>query len=103
MAGGASDAPVSGGSAVCTIPAVLLIGTVDCLRNGTSFELPDVDGRPITPAEQRATVAEHYQIAPEIRAGHCAASNARSRARPTQRTQQGVAWRCKVTPGPIPA
>jgi len=90
-------------SAVCTIAAVLLTRIVACLRNGTAYELRDVDGRPISNAEGRAIVAERYQIPPEIRAARRAVSNARSRARRDERTQQGVAERSKVTPVPIPA
>jgi len=83
--------------------AVLLTRIVACLRNDTAYELRDVDGRPISNAEGRAIVAERYQIPPEIRAARRAVSNARSRARRDERTQQGVAERSKVTPVPIPA
>ena len=54
-------------SALCTIATVLLTRIVACLRNGTPYQLRDVDGSPITAAQGRAIVAERYQIPAEIR------------------------------------
>jgi hypothetical protein len=88
-------------SALCTIATVLLTRIVACLRNGTLYELRDVDGRPITPAQGRAIVAERYQVPPEIRAARRVVSNARSRQRRwDERTKQGVAKRSTMTPVP---
>jgi transposase len=88
-------------SALCTIATVLLTRIVACLRNGTLYELRDVDGRPITPIQGRAIVAERYQVPPEIRAARRVVSNARSRRRKwDERTKQGVAKRSTMTPVP---
>ncbi len=38
-------------AATCTIDAVLLTRIVACLRKGTTYQLRDVDGTPITAAE----------------------------------------------------
>src|SRR5919201_1098925 len=55
-------------SALCTIATVLLTRIVACLRNNALYQLRDVDGSPIDPAQGRAIVAERYQIPPEVRA-----------------------------------
>jgi hypothetical protein len=52
-------------SALCAIATVLLTRIVACLRNNTPYQLRDVDGSPITPAQGRAIVAERYQIHPK--------------------------------------
>jgi len=91
-------------SALCTIATVLLTRIVACLRNHTPYQLRDVDGQPITPAQGRAIIAERYQIPPEIRAARRAVSNARSRQRGwDERTKQGVAERSTMPPVPQPA
>jgi hypothetical protein len=55
-------------SALCTIATVLLTRIVACLRTNALYQLRDVDGSPITPAQGRAIVAARYQIPPEVRA-----------------------------------
>jgi hypothetical protein len=88
-------------SALCTIATVLLTRIVACLRNRTPYQLRDVDGSPITPAQGRAIIAERYQIPPEIRAARRAVSNARSQQRGwDERTKQGVAERSTMPPVP---
>jgi hypothetical protein len=52
-------------AALCTIAAVLLTRIVACLRSGQPYQLRDLDGRPITPSEGRAIVAQRYRIPPE--------------------------------------
>ncbi len=90
-------------SATCTIATVLLTRIVACLRNGTPYELRDVDGSAITAVQGRAIVAERYQIPAEIRAARRAISKVRSEQRRDERTRQGVATRSTVTPVPQPA
>jgi hypothetical protein len=88
-------------SALCTIATVLLTRIVACLRNDTPYQLRDVDGSPITPAQGRAIVATRYQIPPEVRAARRVISNARSRhRRGDERIEQGVAKRSTMTPVP---
>jgi transposase len=88
-------------SALCTIATVLLTRIVACLRNNAPYQLRDVDGSPITPAQGRAIVAERYQIPPEVRAARRVISNARSRQRRRdERIEQGVAKRSTMTPVP---
>lgn len=90
-------------SATCTIAGVLLTRIVACLRNGERYELRDVDGTFITPAEGRAIVRERYRIPPEVRAARRAHTGAQRRPRRDERTKQGVAERSKVTPVPLSA
>jgi hypothetical protein len=88
-------------SALCTIATVLCTRIVACLRHGIPYQVRDVDGSPITPAQGRAIVAERYQIPPEVRAARRVISNARSRHRRwDERIEQGVAKRSTMTPGP---
>jgi hypothetical protein len=88
-------------SALCTIATVLLTRIVACLRNNALYQLRDVDGSPITPAQGRAIVAARYQIPPEVRAARRMISNARSRQRRRdERIEQGVAKRSTMTPVP---
>ena len=88
-------------SALCTIATVLLTRIVACLRNGTPYQLRDVDGSPITPEQGRAIVTERYQVPPQVRAARRVISNARSRHRGwDERIEQGVAKRSTMTPVP---
>jgi hypothetical protein len=88
-------------SALCTIATVLLTRIVACLRTNALYQLRDVDGSPITPAQGRAIVAARYQIPPEVRAARPVVSNARSRQRGwDERIEQGVAKRSTMTPVP---
>jgi hypothetical protein len=64
-------------SALCTIATVLCTRIVACLRNDTPYQVRDVDGSPITPAQGRAIVAERYQIPPDVRAARRTISNTR--------------------------
>lgn len=90
-------------SATCTIATVLLTRIVACLRNGTPYQLRDVDGRAITEAEGRAIVAERYQIPPEIRAARRTISNTKATTRRDERVTKGVDKRSKTPPVPTPA
>jgi hypothetical protein len=88
-------------SALCTIATVLLTRIVACLRNGTPYQVRDVDGSPITPEQGRAIVARRYQVPPEVRAARRVVSNAHSRHRRwDERIEQGVAKRSTMTPVP---
>jgi len=60
--------------ALGTIATVLCTRIVACLRNNTPYQIRDVDGSPITPAQGRAIVATRYQIPPQVRAAHPTAS-----------------------------
>ena len=81
-------------SALCTIATVLLTRIVACLRNGTPYQLRDVDGQLITPEQGQAIIAERYQLPPDVRVARRVVSNARSRQGGwDERTKQGVAKR----------
>jgi transposase len=54
-------------SALCHIGAALLTRIVACWRRGEPYIIRDLEGRPITAAEGRALVAEHYPISRELR------------------------------------
>jgi hypothetical protein len=90
-------------SATCTIAAVLLTRVVACLRNGTHYELRDVDGTPITVEQGRAIVAERYQVPAEVRAARRTLSKARSATRRDERVKKGVAERSETPLAPTPA
>jgi Transposase IS116/IS110/IS902 family len=55
-------------SAVCHIAATLLTRIVACWRAGTPYQLHDLDGTPITPAQARAIIADRYTVPAPIRA-----------------------------------
>ncbi len=90
-------------AALCTIAAVLLTRIVACLRSGQPYQLRDVDGRPITPAEGRSIVTQRYRIPPEIRAARRCMTSTHRPPRRDERAKQGVAKRSKATPAPMPA
>jgi hypothetical protein len=90
-------------SATCTIAAVLLTRIVSCLRNGTHYELRDVDGTPITAERGRAIVADRYQIPPQVRDARRTISKTRSATRRDERVKKGVAERSKTPLVPTPA
>lgn len=90
-------------AALCTIAAVLLTRIVACLRSGQPYQLRDVDGRPITPAEGRSIVTQRYRIPPEIRAARRCMTSTHRPPRRDERAKQGVAKRSKATPAPMSA
>ena len=54
-------------SALCHIATTLLTRVVACWNNHTPYQLRDIDGRPIDPAEARSIIADRYQIPDHIR------------------------------------
>lgn len=90
-------------AALCTIAAVLLTRIVACLRSGQPYQLRDVDGRPITPAEGRSIVTQRYRIPPEIRAARRCMTSTHRPPRRDERAKQGVAKRSKATPAQMSA
>jgi hypothetical protein len=87
-------------SATCTIATVLLTRIVSCLRNGTHYELRDIDGTPITAEQGRAIITERYQIPAEIRATRRSISKIASATRRDERATKGVAERSETPPVP---
>jgi hypothetical protein len=90
-------------AALCTIAAVLLTRIVACLRSGQPYQLRDLDGRPITPSQGRAIVAQRYRIPPEIRAARRSLTSTQRPPRRDERAKQGVAKRSTATPAPTRA
>ena len=90
-------------SATCTIAAVLLTRIVACLRNGTAYELRDVDGTPITADEGQAIVQKRYQIPADVREARRSISKTQSAARRDERVKKGVAKRSETPLVPTPA
>ena len=90
-------------SATCTIAAVLLTRIMACLRNGTVYEIRDVDGTTVTPAEGQAIVADRYQIPLEIRVARRSISRERSVTRRDERVKKGVARRSETPLVPLTA
>lgn len=54
-------------SALCHIATTLLTRIAACWRNGTLYQLRDLDGREITPEQARAIIAERYTIPAQLR------------------------------------
>jgi transposase len=54
-------------SALCHIATTLLTRIAACWRNGTPYQLRDVDGHEITAEQARAIIAERYTVPPELR------------------------------------
>jgi transposase len=89
-------------SATCTIAAVLLTRIVSCLRNGTHYQLRDVDGTPITVEQGTAIVTARYQIPAEVRAARRSISKVASATRRDERAKKGVAKRSETPLVPTP-
>jgi hypothetical protein len=49
-------------SAVCHLATMLITRIATCMRNGTPYQLRDVDGTVITESEGRAIVKERFQL-----------------------------------------
>jgi transposase len=54
-------------SAICHLATMLITRIATCMRNGTPYQLRDVDGTAITESEGRAIVKERYQLDPRRR------------------------------------
>ena len=54
-------------AAVCHVATTLVTRIAACWRSGQHYVVRDVDGRPDTPVEARAIIAERYAIPPEAR------------------------------------
>ena len=71
-------------SALCHIATTLLTRVVACWNNHTPYQLRDVDGRPIDPAEARSIIAERYQIPDQLRRARATTGTGR-RSKESQR------------------
>ena len=71
-------------SALCHIATTLLTRVVACWNNHTPYQLRDVDGRPIDPAEARSIIAERYQIPDQLRRARATTATGR-RSKESQR------------------
>ena len=54
-------------SALCHTATTLLTRIAACWRNGTPYQLRDLDGRPITAEQARLIIAERYTVPAELR------------------------------------
>jgi transposase len=80
-------------SALCHISTVLLTRIIACWRAGTHYQIRDLDGTPLTAAQGRAIITEHYRVSDELRA-----------QRRTSHTKTGASRRHQESPGaPAPA
>jgi transposase len=71
-------------SALCHIATTLLTRVVACWNNHTPYQLRDLDGRPIDPAEARSIIAERYQIPDQLRRARATTGTGR-RSKESQR------------------
>jgi hypothetical protein len=71
----------------------LLTRIIACWRAGTHYQIRDLDGTPLTAAQCRAIITEHYRVSDELRA-----------QRRTSHTKTGASRRHQESPGaPTPA
>ena len=54
--------------AICVVAAHLAERAWTVMRRGTPYLICDTNGRPVTPAQAKAIIAEHWTVPPEIRA-----------------------------------
>jgi hypothetical protein len=90
-------------SAVCTIAATLLTRIAACLRNGTTYQLRDELGQPITETEGRAIVAARYTITAEVRAARRRTTPSRHPRRNERAKTEVDNRRSEAPPVPQPA
>jgi hypothetical protein len=55
-------------SALCHISTALLTRIIACWRAGTPYQIRDIDGTPLTPAQGRQVITQRYQVPAELRA-----------------------------------
>jgi hypothetical protein len=80
-------------SALCRIAPALLSRIIACWRAGTSYQIRDTDGTPLTAAQGRAVISARYQVSAELRA-----------RRRTSHAKTGTSRRHQESPGaPTPA
>lgn len=74
-------------SALCHIATTLLTRIASCWKNHTPYQLRDVDGTPVTPAEARDIIAERYTVPEQIRRARAttAAAGTGRRSKESQR------------------
>jgi transposase len=80
-------------SALCHISTTLVTKIIACWRAGAHYQIRDLDGTPLTPAQGRAIIAARYRVRDDIRA-----------QRRTSHTKTGASRRHQESPGaPTPA
>jgi hypothetical protein len=55
-------------AALCVVAASLAERAWTAMRRGTPYVICDTDGRPVTPAQAKAIIAERWTVPPEMRA-----------------------------------
>ena len=92
-------------SAVCHVATTLLTRVAACWRAGETYVLRDIDHWPITGAEGRAIVAEHYKIPAEVRRARRTTSDAKTikgrAGRRNERSQNASTLDPPTRPEPI--
>ncbi len=72
-------------SALCHIAPALLTRIVACWRRGEPYIIRDLEGRPISAAEGRRIVSQHYLISSQLREDRRSISQSRSTPERTSR------------------
>jgi transposase len=80
-------------SALCHVATALLTRVVACWRSQTPYQLRDVDGRPVSPAEARHIIATQYTVPDHIR-------RARATTRTGRRNKESQALHRPTRPTP---
>jgi hypothetical protein len=74
--------------AVCACATRLLDRVQAVLREDRPYDLRDVNGRPVTPEEARAIIAEHYKVPEEVRKRNTRRARKKRREERMERQQQ---------------
>jgi len=85
-------------SALCHIAPALLTRIVACWRRGEPYIIRDLEGRPISAAEGRRIVSQHYPISPQLREGR--RSIAQSRSTPGRTSRRSKESQSAPSTGP---
>lgn len=83
--------------AICVVAAELAERAFVVMRRGTPYVVRDVDGRPVSPEEAKAIIAERFTVTPEVRARRRSTKVGKAPQRP-----QGTLTR-RPSPTPTPA
>jgi hypothetical protein len=85
--------------ALCVVAASLAERAWTVMRRGTAYVICDTDGRPVTPAQAKAIIAERWTVPPEIRARRRSKKAGRPPRKPPKGNAHGAAPpACHSTP-----
>jgi hypothetical protein len=86
--------------ALCVVAASLAERAWTVMRRGTPYLICDTNGRPVTATQAKAIIAEHWTVAPEIRARRRSKKNNKGKA--PQKVLEGQCTRGSLPQAPTP-